>query len=780
MTQKALPHMTLQEPLSQNDLLRQIDNRQLSLTEKALLRCQLAKLLEEAGNYEAAQGALGDLWRGLGERPYTDGLEDTAAAEVLLRAGSLIGWIGSARQAEGAQEIAKNLITESETIFTGLNKTDKVAEAHTDLAYCYWREGAYDEARIIIQEALAQLENSQGEQKAVALIRSGIVELSANKHWDAYRIFSEAAPFILTFTNHALRGKFHMNFGIVLRNLNANYNNDEFRDRALIEYAAASFHLDKAGHIRYRARVENNLGFLFWKAGNFKEAHEHLNRARRLFNSLRDTGSIAQVDDSRARALLAEGRPREAEKIAISAVNVLEKGDEQAELARALTTYGIALARNDQYYKAQTTLQRAAQIADQIGDKESAGLAHLSLIEELGERLSRDDLLGTFDAAYSNLHHSQNPENLPRLLSCAWRVLSVEKRLSSFKASDFIFNAGEIAVLLRVARRVAETNSTILLTGETGTGKEVLAGLIHKWSNRSGEYVAINCAALTDGLLESELFGHRRGSFTGAVSDAPGLVLHATGGTLFLDEVGELSAGNQSKLLRLIDNKEIQPVGAAQPQHVDVRIIAATNRNLAALVKAGSFRSDLLYRLQTFEIIIPPLRARPNDIPAIAEHFIKEICHRHGKQVAFTPEALEALKNLKLRGNARELRTLVERTVLMVESGARITKETVETFALRQTSSDHVGKGHLANGWSGCLLDEEVLRYEGELILRALEEAKGSVTHAARFLGMSHQRLSSILQGRHKNLLNVRKPVINRLKSYTTAKEKAAKKAPGN
>lgn len=371
------------------------------------------------------------------------------------------------------------------------------------------------------------------------------------------------------------------------------------------------------------------------------------------------------------------------------------------------------MARNGQYYKAQTTLQRAAQIADQIGDKESAGLAQLSLIEDVGKHLARNEMFDIFSEAHSHLHHSQNAENLSRLLSCAQRLLLVEKRLSDFRTSDFIFNDGETAALLKAARRIAEINSTVLLTGETGTGKEVLAGLIHKWSCCTGEYVTINCAALTDSLFESELFGHRKGSFTDAASDAPGLVLHATGGTLFLDEVGDLSVSNQSKLLRLIDNKEIQPVGAAQPQHVNVRIIAATNRNLAALVKAGSFRSDLLYRLQTFEIVIPPLRARPDDIPAIAEHFIKEICHRHGKQVAFTPEALEALKKLKLKGNARELRTLVERTVLMVESGARITKETVETFALRQTSSDHIGKGHLANGWSGCSLDEEVLRYEG-------------------------------------------------------------------
>lgn len=283
-----------------------------------------------------------------------------------------------------------------------------------------------------------------------------------------------------------------------------------------------------------------------------------------------------------------------------------------------------------------------------------------------------------------------------------------------------------------------------------------------QWDEK-GAFVAINCAAITDSLVESELFGHRKGSFTDATNDSPGAVLHAAGGTLFLDEAGELSEATQAKILRLVENKEIHTVGAERLRYVDVRIIAATNNNLAELVKNGKFRSDLLHHLQTFEIVIPPLRERPDDIPSIAEHFIKEICQRHAKQVSFTPEAIEALKRLELKGNARELHTLIERTVLMVENGMSISKESIETFRLRQAST-----GHLANGWLNCSLGKEVLRYEGELISRALEDAKGSVTHAARLLGISHQRLSSILEGRQKNLLDARKPVVKRLKSYTT------------
>jgi sigma-54-dependent transcriptional regulator len=265
--------------------------------------------------------------------------------------------------------------------------------------------------------------------------------------------------------------------------------------------------------------------------------------------------------------------------------------------------------------------------------------------------------------------------------------------------------------------------------------------------------VAINCAALTETLLESILFGHRKGSFTDAVKDNVGVVRQAAGGTLFLDEIAELSPANQGKVLRLIEYGEAHAIGAPEPERVDVRIIAATNRNLKERVAQKQFRSDLYYRLNTFPLEIPPLRKRPDDIPALAAHLAKEFTERHNKRVRFTPDAIEAMRRLPLRGNVRELRSLVERTVLTTAEGSEITREAVEVIAARQTN-----KAALGDAWVGCSFEEEVLCYEASLIKLALETARGSVTRAARLLGVTHQRLCSMLQGRHKNLLPAKNP----------------------
>jgi tetratricopeptide (TPR) repeat protein len=282
-------------------LLRQLDNPKLNRNERAELRCQLAKELEEAGNYEAARNALGDLWRRIGEHPQIEDLDQHTVAEVLLRAGSLTGWIGSAQQIEGAQELAKNLISESMTVFESVGEMDKAAEAETELAYCYWREGALEEARVILGDVVARLVNTESEVKAIALSRSAIVELSAYRNNDALRLLTDAAPVIEGSSSHALKGKYHGILACVLDNLGNDEKSANYLDRALVEYAAASFHFEQAGHTRYRARNENNLGFLYFKAERFPEAHEHLDRARRLFVSLKDPGSVAQVDETRAR-----------------------------------------------------------------------------------------------------------------------------------------------------------------------------------------------------------------------------------------------------------------------------------------------------------------------------------------------------------------------------------------------------------------------------------------------------------------------------------------------
>lgn len=412
------------------ELQQKIADLSLTQNERARLRCQLARRMEETGDYEGARRAMGELWTRVGERPVLEGLDEATAAEVLLRAGALTGWIGSVKQLDGAQEAAKNLITESITIFEGLQDAKKVAEAQTDLGYCYWRAGAFDEARVWLGEALSRLTDEAGDLKALALLRYAAVEKVSNRPNDALRKLMEAAPLFEISTDDTLKGRFHNEFAQVLRILGTAERRDDYIDRALIEYAAASFHFDRAGHARYHACVENNLGFLFHTIGKFTEAHQHLDRAQAIFTSLKDSVHIAQVDDTRARVLLAEGRIAEAERLIRSAVQTLEKGGEQALLAEALTTHGIALARLGRHQQARLTLQNAVEVAQQAGDPESAAHATLTVIELLGDQLSDDDLIATYERAVELVADSKNLTTLSRLSTCARRVMFFARMLS--------------------------------------------------------------------------------------------------------------------------------------------------------------------------------------------------------------------------------------------------------------------------------------------------------------------------------------------------------------
>jgi two-component system chemotaxis response regulator CheY len=405
-----------------SQLLHQIADTTLPQDERARLRCQLAKELENTGSYEVAREAMGHLWSRVGEYPVLDGLDEATAAEVLLRVGVLTGWLGSTKQIEGAQETAKNLITESISRFEALQDTLKVAEAQTELGYCYWRQGGFDEARVVLQEALSRLPAGV-EARAITLLRLAIIEGSLKRYNDALRIDLEAAPLFQKSTNNAHKGKFHNQFGFVLKNLGAMEKRQDYIDRALIEFAAASFYFEQAGHTRYQACVENNLGMLFGTARKFPEAHQHLDRAQALFTSMKDQVHTAQVDDTRAKVLLAEGRTAEAERLVRSAVQILERGGEQSLLAEALTTHGIALARAGKHGVARLTLQRAIEVAQNAGDTEAAGLAALTIIEELGDHLPSDDLSATYDRAADFLSRSGNQEHKDRLLDASRRVL---------------------------------------------------------------------------------------------------------------------------------------------------------------------------------------------------------------------------------------------------------------------------------------------------------------------------------------------------------------------
>lgn len=747
-----------------NQMIRRIENPSINASERARLRCQLAKELAESGNYEAAREAMGTLWTRIGDRPALEGLDKFAAAEVLLRVGILSGLIGSAHQVEGTQEIAKDLISESKRVFEELKAEEKVIDAQIDLAICYWREGALDEARILFKEVLSRIDDGNIEQKGRALLNSSAVEVSAMQFKDALSILTEASSLLDDIDNQFLKGNLHNQLAIVLKKLSVSENRADYIDRALVEYSMASYYFEQIGHSRFRARVENNLGSLLFITGKYKEAHEHLDWAQRLFKSVKDSGSIAQVNDTQARVFLAQGRKAEAEKFARAAVRTLEKGDELSLFAEALTTHGTALARLGRVVEARAALERALEVAEQASDNESVGLAAITIIEELGERISVDEMQALYERADAVLINSQNTETLGRLRSCARRIIVKGRvRPAEFSAPSFIYADARTGELLRAAHLVAGTQGAVLITGETGTGKEVLARLIHEWSGRTGHFVIVDCASLAETLLESQLFGHVKGSFTDALSDQAGAVREAAGGTLFLDNISQLSSGNQGKLLRLIERGEIHSIGASMPERVEVRVVASANCNLKEYIARREFRDDLFYRLSTFHLVIPPLRERPADISALAAHFIKELVERHGKRVTFTPEAVEAMQSLPLEGNAHELRALIERTVLAARNETVITRSAVEAVAARRTNAHS-----LADAWAGCSLKDEVLRFESNIVKLALETSGGSVTHAARLLGITHQRLCAMLQSRHKSLLLAKKATRPRKRRIIT------------
>lgn len=387
--------------------------------------CVFAKNLEEAGEFERAAETLSAFWSGLFTRPETNGLNDEAKAELLLRAGTLTGWLGGAKQVSGAQEAAKDLISESATIFERLDMTDKVAEAQVDLAICYLREGGLDEARVTLRLVLDALGESRSEQRLRALLNSVIIEREATRDHDALRICSEAAPLFEISSNDALKGKFHNTYAAVLKSLGTSNRREDYIDRALVEYTAASYHLEQAGHKQFQGRVENNVGFLFATIGRFDEAHEHLTRARGLLISVGDHGGAAGAEDTRAQAFLLEGRYQEAERVARRAVQSLKQGGEQTVLAEALTTHGKALARLKQTHVAKTTLDHAVEIAQNAGNPDRGGIAAVTAIEELSDHLPLDALQHYYRTAETLLSNSQNLSIKTRLGECARRVLSV-------------------------------------------------------------------------------------------------------------------------------------------------------------------------------------------------------------------------------------------------------------------------------------------------------------------------------------------------------------------
>jgi DNA-binding NtrC family response regulator len=325
------------------------------------------------------------------------------------------------------------------------------------------------------------------------------------------------------------------------------------------------------------------------------------------------------------------------------------------------------------------------------------------------------------------------------------------------ESSSLVFRDPAMNGVLRLAEQVAPSNASVLITGESGTGKEIMARYLHTKSRRSkAQFISVNCAAIPENLLESELFGHEKGAFTGAITRRVGKFEEANGGTLLLDEISEMHPRLQAKLLRAVQEREIDRVGGSQPIKVDIRLLATSNRNLEDEVRQGNFREDLYFRLNVVNIMLPPLRERPKDIEVLADHFLAKYAEANGVPIPLmAPQARQLLLNHHWRGNVRELENTMHRAVLLAREG-QVTEESImltgEMLPAEGTQSGESGTQQMfsAGGVKARdpkeLVGQTVAAVERDLILDTLQHCLGNRTHAANILGISIRTLRNKLK----------------------------------
>jgi DNA-binding NtrC family response regulator len=327
------------------------------------------------------------------------------------------------------------------------------------------------------------------------------------------------------------------------------------------------------------------------------------------------------------------------------------------------------------------------------------------------------------------------------------RALRAKDGQKQTRIADIVGRSPEMLDVYKLVARVAQTQSTVLVVGESGTGKELVARAIHNHSARAqGPFVAVNCTALTESLLESELFGHQKGAFTGAVAQKRGLFEEAQDGTLFLDEIGDVGPKMQAQLLRVLQEGEIRRVGGTEAVRVDVRVVAATNRELEEEVKAGRFREDLYFRINVVTVRLPPLRQRPSDIPLLVDHFLAKYAARERRADAgIAPEAMEALERYPWPGNVRELENVIERALAMSKDGVVLSSDLPpEVSEAVATPAAAPGDGHL-------YADRPTLaELERRYIELVLKETGGNKKRAAEVLGIDRRTLYRTLEREEK------------------------------
>ncbi len=382
-----------------------------------------------------------------------------------------------------------------------------------------------------------------------------------------------------------------------------------------------------------------------------------------------------------------------------------------------------------------------------LTDLKMTGMSGLDLLKQLTDFDKSIIVLlltahGTVDSAVDALRlgafdYLQKPYHREKLLETIERALT---QLSSLDL-EIISASPEMDKVKKLILKIAKSNATVLIRGESGTGKELMARAIHKNSLRSNEiFQAVNCAAINENLLESELFGHEKGSFTGAVGEKKGLFEVADGGTLFLDEIGELDISLQAKILRALQEKQIRRVGGTKEINTDVRVVAATNRDLLKMAEEGSFREDLYYRLNVLSLEIPPLRERRSDIPVLIEYFLKKHTRDSKREISIEREAKKLLEDYSYPGNVRQLESALERAILLCENNT-ITVDDLPpemTQSSKPASADELFK-----------LPPEGVNFEDvekSLITQAMERTDNNITKSAKLLGLTFRTLQYRLE----------------------------------
>jgi DNA-binding NtrC family response regulator len=438
-----------------------------------------------------------------------------------------------------------------------------------------------------------------------------------------------------------------------------------------------------------------------------------------LARAFRLAGHEAAVCDNVARAL----ELAKTERFDLILSDVVMPGKDGIALLEDLKALGIAVPTV--MMSGQATIEMAVRAT------------RLGAADFLEKPLSTDKLLLTV-------------ENALRLARLEEENRDLRRRLGRHQ---LIWSGATMQKVMAQVERVAASETRICILGETGTGKELVARTVHEKSARhAGPFVTLNCAAIPAELMESELFGHEKGAFTGAAARHTGKFEQAHRGTLFLDEIGDMPLAMQAKLLRVLEEGEIERVGGDRPIAVDVRIVVATHRNLEEQVRQGSFRQDLFHRVYVFPLVLPPLRERREEIPALAAHFAAQVAEQNGwKQKAFTPEALEKLAGYGWPGNVRELRNVVERVLLLAASDA-VDAATVR-LALPQAAPGTAAAGSTRSG----TLAERAEAFEREVLLAELKRHHHHMTNTAKALGLERSHLYKKCQQLGIDLQAVRK-----------------------